>query len=98
MLFEPPYSQTIHYTQLTNLPVGHPLHRPYGTYLRELPRLLAAGLEGRWVLIKDDEVVGDFATHVEASTAGMERFGIGQYMIKRVHEQEPVFRVPYPVV
>ncbi len=44
------------------------------TYLRELPRLLAEGHEGRFVLIKGDAVVSIWDTSDDVYQAGVERF------------------------
>ena len=95
MIFEPPYRQTIHYSQIPDLPESSPLHRELSTYRREMPALLAAGLEGRWVLIKDDAVIGNFASFTEAANAGLARFGPVPYLVKRIHEYEPLYRTPY---
>jgi hypothetical protein len=44
-------SYTIHYTQMQDLPPDSSLFHELKTYRRELPRLLAEGLEGHYVLI-----------------------------------------------
>lgn len=74
MGFDPPYHTTIHYTTLKDLPETHWLYREFKTYLREMPAMLAAGMEGKWVLIHGDEVVAFFDTFPEGSKAGAERF------------------------
>jgi hypothetical protein len=65
---------TIHRTQLPEVPSDSPTYREYQTFRRELPRLLAAGREGEWALIKGDEIVGLFATLDEGQRAGLERY------------------------
>jgi hypothetical protein len=90
MLFEPPYRNTIHYTQLPDVPPDDQHYREWNTYRREMPRLLAEGHEGDWVLIKGDEIVGFFATFSEAANAGDTRFLLEPFMVKRVHEYEPL--------
>lgn len=94
MLFEPPYAQTIHYSQIPDLPTENPLHGELQAYRREMPRLLAAGLEGRWVLIQGGVVLGDFATMAAADDAGLTCFGMSSFLVKRVLEHEPVYRTP----
>jgi hypothetical protein len=86
--------RTIHYTELTDLPPDHPLHREWNAYRRELPRLLAEGHAGKFVLIHGDSVVGTFATSPAASMAGAERFGLELYLVQQIREYEPVHRVP----
>ena len=54
-----------------------PLKQEVATYLRELPRLLADGHEGRHVLVKGDEVLSLWDTFDDAYQAGRERFGWG---------------------
>jgi hypothetical protein len=45
---------TIHYSALSHLPPEHVLALEWATYKRELPRLLDEGLEGRFVLVHQD--------------------------------------------
>lgn len=47
------------------------------TYVRELPRLIAEGHAGRFVLIKGDEVLSVWDTFDDACQAGRERFPFG---------------------
>lgn len=51
------------------------------TYLRELPRLLAEGQEGRFALVKGDEVYSIWDTFDDAYQAGRDRFGWGVIFI-----------------
>jgi hypothetical protein len=86
---EPP---TVHYTELPEAKPDSPLYREWNTYRREVGRLLAEGLGGRHVLIKDEEILGTWATHDEAMTAGYQRF-LGQpFLVHRVEERERVLR------
>ena len=55
------------------------------TYMREMPRLLREGGEGRYALIGGDHVVGLWDTHADAVEAGYERFGSdGQFIAQRI--------------
>lgn len=94
MLFEPPFARTIHYTQIADLPPTSPLHAELIAYREVMPKLLAAGLEGRWVLIHQGQVHGDFATFAEAIDTGLARFGYIAFLVKRVLEWEPLYRTP----
>lgn len=92
----PPPAGTIHYSQIPDLPADDPLHAELQAYRREMPRLLAAGLEGRWVLIQGGVVLGDFATMAEADDAGLVRFGMeGSFLVKCVQEHERLLRIPW---
>ena len=53
-----PYQNTVHYSELTDLPVGDPLAEELATYKSEARRLIAEGHEGRFVLIKNGTIVG----------------------------------------
>lgn len=58
------------------------------TYLRELPRLLAEGHEGRHALVQGDEVLSIWDTFEEAYQAGAEKFGLGiPYLAQPIERQ-----------
>jgi len=59
------------------------------TYLRELPRLLAEGHAGHYVLIKGDEIVGIWNAQEDAIEAGRERFGLEPIFVKKVDPRDP---------
>jgi len=65
------------------------------TYLRELPRLLAEGQEGRHALIKGDQVLSVWDTSEDAYQAGRERFGIGVPFLAQPIDPRDLTR-PYP--
>src|SRR5262249_12634426 len=50
------------------------LERELATYRRELPRLLAEGEEGRFVVIHGDQVLGTWDTYRDASQYAREKF------------------------
>jgi hypothetical protein len=61
------------------------LEQELDTYLKERPRLLADGQEGRFVLIRGDQVHGTFETMGEALEAGYTRFGLDAlFMVRQV--------------
>src|SRR5438034_6019266 len=47
------------------------------TYMREMPRLLHDGHDGRFALISGDQLIGLWDTHADAMQAGYDRFGLG---------------------
>jgi len=58
------------------------------TYLRELPRLLEEGEEGRYALIKGDEVLSIWDTQPDASQAGREKFGRDPIFVKEIRARD----------
>ena len=64
------------------------LEREIETYRKELPRLLAAGQAGRFVLIKGEQVVGTWDTQAEAIQAGRERFGLEPLAVKKIDPRD----------
>jgi hypothetical protein len=58
------------------------------TYRRELPRLLAEGHEGRFVLIKGDQVFGVWDTFDDATQAGHDRFGLGPFLAQPIDSRD----------
>jgi hypothetical protein len=84
--------QTIHYTELPEDTSGGPLSREWNFYRREVGRMLAEGHEGRWVLIKGEEIVGIWDTEGEADAVRLERFLMQPVLMKRICTREPVLR------
>lgn len=65
------------------------------TYRRELPRLLAEGHEGRYALIKGDQLLSVWDTFDDACQAGRERFEFGeQFMAQPIDAR--YLTVPLP--
>ncbi len=62
------------------------------TYRARLPELLAH--EGKYVLIKGDEVIGFYKTSRAAVRAGRRRFGLVPMLVKKVVAVEPVIYIP----
>ena len=84
---------TIHYTELPDSTPGDVLATEWNTYRREVARLLAEGNEGRHVLIKGDQIIGIWDTHLEALDAGYSRF-LGQpFFVHQIQTRERLYRV-----
>jgi hypothetical protein len=79
----------VHYTQMGDFPADSPLYREWQTYKRELPRLLAEGAEGKFALIKGDEIIGIFGDEREAERIGRERYLMQPFMAQPIREWEP---------
>lgn len=89
--------QRVHYSELRDLPLDHVFYHEWNTYRRELPRLLAEGLQGQWALFKGDAVVGVFPTMAAAAEEGSRRFLLAAFMVQEISEYQRVLRVPYAV-
>jgi len=59
-----------------------------GTYLRELPRLLAEGMEGQHLLIKGPDILSIWKTDAEAIRAGREKFGVEPIFVKKIDRRD----------
>jgi hypothetical protein len=88
-----PTDRTIHYTELAPSAPGALLFDEWNLYLRELPRLLAEGLEGQFVLIKGQEIVGLYPSFREAIQAGYARFLRQPFLAQQILEWEPIHNV-----
>jgi hypothetical protein len=83
---------TIHYTELTADTSGGPIAREWNFYRREVGRLLAEGHEGRWVLIKGEEIIGIWDTEEEGHRVRLERYFMQPVLLKQILEREPILR------
>jgi len=59
------------------------------TYRRALPDWIDQ--EGRWTLILGDEIGGVFDSREEATDQGYEKFGLAQFLVKQIHQIEPIY-------
>ena len=83
----------IHYTELPEANPDSPLYREWNTYRREVRRLLAEGHEGKFVLIKGEEIIGLFDTFDDGVRAGRAKYLFGAFMVKPIYEREPLLRL-----
>jgi hypothetical protein len=84
--------QTIHFSELPEDTSGGPLSTEWNFYRREVGRLLADGHEGRWVLIKGEEVVGIWDTEEDVNRVRLERFFTQPVFMKQICTRERVYR------
>jgi hypothetical protein len=82
----------IHYTEIGDLPSDHPIYLEYQTYRRALPDLLARGAEGKFALVKGDEIIGIFADEDEAFQIGYDKYLRQPFLVQPIREWEPVYR------
>jgi hypothetical protein len=87
----------IHYTELPRFTDGGPLTVERDFYIREVGRLLAEGHEGRWVLIKGEEIIGIYDTQDEAMDEGRKRYFLLRqpYMVHRIQTWERPLRISW---
>jgi hypothetical protein len=83
---------TIHYTELRDASPDSPLSQEWNVYRREVGRLLAEGLGGKWLLIKGEEILGIWDTEAEAEKVRLQRFRMLPVLQKQILEREPVIR------
>jgi hypothetical protein len=66
-------------------------------YRREVGRLLTEGHEGRWVLIKGEQIIGIWDTSDEAMRVLNERYALQPCLLHQVRAVEPLLRISYRV-
>jgi WD40 repeat protein len=88
---EPP---SLSYTELPGAQPGSRLCQEWNYYRREVARLLAEGKEGRFVLIKGQDILGIWDTRQEAKTAALARCLMQPCLIHQIRSREPLLRDP----
>jgi hypothetical protein len=71
------------------MPADDPLGREWNFLRRELPRLLAEGHEGKFALVKNQEIVGLYPSDREAVEAGYAKFVLQQFLVHQILTWEP---------
>jgi hypothetical protein len=84
---------TIHWTELAELPRDCPIATEWNLYRREVGRLLAEGLEGKWVLIKGEQIIGIYESFQDAYQVALEKYLMQPVLIQQVRNREPILRV-----
>jgi hypothetical protein len=70
-----------------------PIAREWNLYRREVGRLLAEGHEGRWILIKGDEIVGIWDSRSEAQALSQKRYLMQPVLLRQILAREPLLRI-----
>jgi len=68
------------------------LYREWNFYRGDVGRLLSEGHEGRFILIKGEEVIGIWDTQAEAETIARQRYLLQPCLIHQIRSQEPLVR------
>jgi hypothetical protein len=89
-----PPPQTIHYTELPEDTSQGPGATERNLYRREVGRLLAHGHEGKWVLIKGEEIIGLWDSRNEAKAVALQKYLMQPVLIRQVLSREPLLRDP----
>lgn len=90
---QPPLERpTIHWTELAEATPGSRIATEWNFYRKQVGRLLAEGHEGRWVLIKGEEIIGIWDTEKEADQVRVQRFLMQDVLLMQVLEREPILR------
>lgn len=65
------------------------LEREMATYQANLMDILSS--EGRFVVIKGDEILGMWDFYEEALEAGYDEYGLEPFLVKKIQQSEPVY-------
>jgi hypothetical protein len=88
---------TIHYTELPAAPLDEPQGVEWEFYRREVGRLLAEGHEGRWVLIKGEEIIGIYESRDAAMEEAHKRYPHPRppILVHQIQTRERLYRVSW---
>jgi hypothetical protein len=81
----------IHYSELRPSQREGEKDVEWETYRREVGRLIADGHESKWVLIKDDTIIGVFNTLEEVREEGYRRYFPERFLIHQIQTWERVY-------
>jgi hypothetical protein len=84
---------TAPYTELPEASRASPLYHEWSFYRREAGRLLAEGHEGRFVIIKGEQLIGIWDTQQEAKAVALQRYLMQPCLIHQVRRFEPLVRL-----
>jgi hypothetical protein len=71
------------------------LEKELATYHAKLPELKQH--EGKFVLIRDDQVIDFFTSYDDALKQGYKQFGLTPFLVKQIHAIEPVYYFTRPM-
>jgi hypothetical protein len=88
-----PERPTIPYTQFPPAPPDSLFCTEREVYRREVGRLIAEGHEGKWLLIKGEEIIGLFDTEDQALDIRAQRFFRQPVLVQQILSREPVLLI-----
>lgn len=83
----------VHYSELPEVNEGDPLAEEWNTFRREVGRLLSENQEGRFILIKGQEIIGIYDSWAAAREAGLQRFLLDSFLVQHIRTEEPYLRI-----
>jgi len=86
---------TIHFSELGPTSASSPIAKEWDYYRREVGRLLAEGLEGKYVLIKGEEIIGVWDWYAEASEAAQQKYPNQPVLIQPIRTCTPLHWTPW---
>lgn len=87
---EHPNRPAIHFTKLGPARPDSTLATEWEVFRRELPRLLAEGHEGKYVLIKGEEIIGLWDDERTAHLEAVRRYPRQPFALQLVAEWQPL--------
>jgi hypothetical protein len=94
-LASPSGPASIHYTKLPDGPPNSPIAVEWNFYRRIVGQLLVEGHEGKWLLIKNEEIVGIWASEAKANAVRQERFMMQPVLMKQILDRERILHIGY---
>jgi hypothetical protein len=85
--------RTIPHTELPEADAADMLYEEWNTYRREAARLLAEDGEGKFILIKGDQVVSLHDTWDAARQAGLRLYLLEPFLVHEIRSEEPILRL-----
>jgi hypothetical protein len=89
----PVNAPSAHYTELPEAKQGEPLAEEWNTYRREVGRLLSEHQEGRFILIKGQEIIGIYDCWAAARETGLQCFLLDPFLVQPIRPEEPYLRI-----
>jgi hypothetical protein len=84
---------TVHHSQLPAARAGDPLAKEWDTYRREVAHMLAEGFEGKFALVKGEQVVAIHASWDAAREDGLRRFFPEAFLVQQICVEQPILRI-----
>ena len=90
---QPPDPTTVHYTELPALPPDNTFFHEWQAYRRDVAKLIADGLEGKWVVIKEGTIQGIFEGWKLGYRFGLDRNKQQTFLLHQILTNEPIHRL-----
>jgi hypothetical protein len=88
-----PKPAAIPYTELPQAKSEERFCQEWNTYVREIGKLLAEGHETKFVLIKDERIIGLFASEEAARKEGLRRYLLEPFLVQQIRRHESILRL-----